>query len=218
MIKHNNHQRKAAVVMEWLLSYKQVEQKGDLQTCTVPACGGESHKRVRRNFATRGKLLKVKASFKFSESGKKGETKATKDVKSKVATKLKKPKTAVKGIEPKSATLSAPVKRKNLKKPLAIVSEEGCTCETKASKIDQVPAAKRAKKAAANGLNGRSANLNGRRGQEQGGERRRTAAKGRTTTNGRLRSVSTRTQSLAFTAAERHKAYGNEKEWRGCTK
>ncbi|KAL0907242.1 hypothetical protein M5K25_025799 [Dendrobium thyrsiflorum] len=51
-----------------------------------------------------------------------------------------------------------------------------------------------------------------------GGERRRTAAKGRTAANGRLRSVSTRTQSLAFAAAERHRADGNEKEWPGCPK
>ncbi|KAH0448209.1 hypothetical protein IEQ34_022009 [Dendrobium chrysotoxum] len=113
-----------------------------------------------RNFTSRGKLVKVKASFKLSESGKKGETKAAKDVKSKVATNLKKPKTAVKGIKPKSATLSAPVKRKNIKKPLATAKsakkapeaksvKKAAPVKPKQPKKIKSPAAKRAKKAAA---------------------------------------------------------------------
>lgn len=116
-----------------------------------------------RNLAAKGKLLKVKASFKLSQSGKQGDKKVVKDVKPKVASKVKKPKSSVKVGKPKTATVSTPVKKKasvTVKKPVATKKtskktpvvkkvKKAAAVKPKQPKSVKAPAAKRAKKVTA---------------------------------------------------------------------
>ncbi|KAH0456307.1 hypothetical protein IEQ34_014214 [Dendrobium chrysotoxum] len=115
-----------------------------------------------RNCTVRGKLAKVKASFKLSSSAKQEEKKVVKDVKPKVTAGKNKTKEAVKPKKQKISTASAPTKRnaavtpkkhvasgKGVKKSTAVKAAKRAAPAKPKPKSIKASTTKKAKKASA---------------------------------------------------------------------
>lgn len=103
-----------------------------------------------KNFTTKGKLVKVKASFKLSSSGKKDEKKVTKIPEKKPVKEAKKPREIRKRKVPSEpASKKAPKTSKEKRAPARKAKALLVSPKPKQPKSIKFPAAKRSRKAAA---------------------------------------------------------------------
>ncbi|XP_047066316.1 histone H1-like [Lolium rigidum] len=107
-----------------------------------------------RGSAAKGKLVKVKASYKLSDAAKKDSPKAAKPAATKAAPKKKaaaaKPKKKAAAAKPKKSAAAAGTKRKAPEKKLIAKAKKSPAAKAKAKpKTVKSPAAKKARKVAA---------------------------------------------------------------------